>query len=92
MCILGGFYCIRFPLQPLKWQLILAVSPHMSFHSPFSTSHPILDPEIHPYTPTLFPFPNENYVFPLVSHSIPNLYGSVDCSLVIIDLIANIYI
>jgi hypothetical protein len=47
-----------------------------------------------PHSPItiLFPFPNEIYLTFLDPQFMPNLCGSVDHSLIIIDLTANIHI
>lgn len=69
--------------------------------SPYALSHlPVLSPfhltlPFHlPHSPItiLFPFPNEIYLTFLDPQFMPNLCGSVDHSLIIIDLTANIHI
>jgi hypothetical protein len=54
-----------------------------------SSMNPIFHEFPHPYhlqPSILFPFPREIYLSPLVSYTIPDLCGSTDCGLIIIDL------
>jgi hypothetical protein len=77
------FYYIRFLYYPYP-------------HIPSLISAPWLNPPIsappYPSIIILFPLHNTIYLSSLVPYPMPNFCGSMDCSLVIIDLTANIQI
>lgn len=93
---LGSFYYISFPYRSSRGPT-LAISP--CFPSLISLCpslpHLILPFQLPPLSIhlsiiILFPHPREIYTSPNL-YSIPNVCGSVDCSLVIIDLTASIH-
>lgn len=77
-----------------QWPLILASFSHIASIIPLlpPSHHLILlfSPSTHNYL-SYFPFLRIPLSLPLDPYSIPNLCDSVDCSLVIIALTANIY-
>lgn len=82
--ILGSFYCTRF--------LYCSLNAHIFHHfSPYCISFPYPSLRILPTKCILFSLLNEIHASPQELSSIQNLYGSVNCSVIILYLIVNIH-